>query len=502
MKPFFLKSFAKIIITLLFVFYQLAFAQQEELKKLDGYITNAMKDWKMPGFAVAIVKNDSVIFAKGYGVREIGKKDPVDENTLFVIASCSKAFATASLAILVDQGKIKWDDTVIKYLPDFQMYDPWVTKEITIRDLVTHRSGLETFSGDILWLGSTYDRKEVIRRARFLKPTSSFRSKYGYQNIMFIAAAEVIKAVSDTSWNDYIKTHFLNPLEMNNTNTSYAELAAAINAAKGHYNRDGQIKVFNDIQKDNAGGALGLNSNVLDVAQWLRLQLGKGLYKGKRIFSEKQSNEMLTNFTPLGNMNYGLGWFIRYWNGKRLYNHGGGMPGMISDVSFIPEENVGVVILSNMETGMTSAIRNYVWDLFTNVEPKDHNKIMLESWAKRVEGFEKEDKRREEVRVKNTKPSMPLEKYCGIYEDKMYGKAEISLKNGKLFLQLLPSQTFRGALNHYHYDAFYIDWEDLFLTRGWIKFDMDFNAEIKKFSIEVPNSPDFIFTELLFEKQK
>ncbi|MEK6553558.1 MAG: serine hydrolase domain-containing protein, partial [Bacteroidota bacterium] len=184
-----------------------SFAQQDKLQKIDEFINKAMKDWEMPGFSVAIVKNDSVIFAKGYGVRNINKSDPVDENTLFVIAPCSKAFTTASLAILVDQGKIKWDDPVTKYLPDFQMYDPWVTKEITIRDLTSHKSGLETFSGDFLWLNSTYDRKEVINRARYLKPTSSFRSKYGYQNIMFITAAEVIKAVTDTSWSDYIKTH-------------------------------------------------------------------------------------------------------------------------------------------------------------------------------------------------------------------------------------------------------------------------------------------------------
>jgi CubicO group peptidase (beta-lactamase class C family) len=459
-----------------------------------------MADWKMPGFAVGIVLNDSVIFTKGYGTKEFGMNKPVDEETQFIIASCSKAFLTASLAILVDQKKLHWDDPVTKYLPTFQMYDPWVTKELTIRDLVTHRSGLATFSGDFLWLGSDYNSEEVVRRARFLKPTSSFRSRYGYQNILFIAAAEVVKAITDTVWSDHVKEHILKPLKMNNTTTTYKEMRKASNVSKAHYEKNGEIKIYTDNQNDNAGGALGLNSCVKDVAQWIRLQLGKGKIDSMQIFSEQQWNEMTSNQMFLGSMNYGLGWFIRYWNGKKVLNHGGGMPGMISDVSFIPELKFGAVILSNTDISMTGAIRNYMYDLFTGAEPKDYSKTMLEAAQKRLEGYEKENKRREDVRVKDSKPSLPHEKYCGAYEDKMYGNAEVSLKNGELYLQFIPSKTFRGVLKHYHFDTFYIDWEDEFLTRGWVKFEMDFNAEIQKFTIEVPNSPDFIFTELLFEK--
>ncbi|MFZ6032421.1 MAG: serine hydrolase [Melioribacter sp.] len=489
------------LLILLFLSGYVLHAQTDKLKQLDEYIQNSMADWEMPGFAVSIVKDDSVIFAKGYGVREFGKDEKVDQNTLFVIASCSKAFTTAALAILVDRGKINWDDKVIDYLPDFQMYDPWVTNEITIRDLVTHRSGLATFSGDFLWLGSNYDRKEVVRRARRLKPVSSFRSKYGYQNIMFITAAEIIKAVTDTSWGDFIKEHFLLPLKMVNTNTSYKELAVSENKARAHYKKDGEIKVYTDIQKDNASGALGINSSVNDLAQWIRLQLNRGKIDSLVIFSEEQSKEMWSNQTAFGEMNYGLGWFIRYRNGKRMLYHGGGMPGMISTVALIPEENVGFAVLSNMETGMVSAIRDYIVDLFTGAEPKDYNKIMIEKWNERLQKYEDELKRREEVRVKNTSPSLPLEKYCGKYEDKMYGEAEVSMKDGKLFLQFIPTPTFRGVLNHYHYDTFFIDWKDEFLTRGWIKFDMDFEGNVKRFTLEVPNSPDFIFTELLFEKK-
>lgn len=479
------------------------FAQQDRLEKIDSYIKQAMNEWKMPGFAVAIVKNDSVIFSKGYGVRNIEKNEPVDENTNFMIASCSKAFTTASIARLVDQGKLKWDDPVIKYLPYFHMFDPWVTKEMTIRDLVTHRSGLATFSGDILWLGSTYDKDEVIHRSQYLKPTTSFRSRYGYQNIMFSVAGEVIKAVSDTNWHSYVKHNFFEPLGMERSNTSIKEMKEKGNNAWPHRTKDGNVVPHSDYYSIEIVAPAGaINSNVIDMAQWIRLQLNKGKYGDIRIFSERQSNEMWSNNMFLGNSNYGLGWFIAYNNGKRVLNHGGGMPGMISDVTIIPEEKFGMVILSNYETGMVNAIRNYIMDIMLNVEPKDYNKTSLESFKRRLENFEKENKRREEVRVKNTRPSLPLEKYCGIYEDKMYGKAEVSIKDGKLFLQFIPSPTFRGELKHYHFDQFYVDWEDEFLTRGWIKFDMNFNGEIKQFAIEVPNSPDFIFTELLFEKLK
>lgn len=498
-----MKSKIRLLFSFLFLFIILftnSFAQQEKLQKIDTIIQKAMQDWKMPGFAVGIVKNDSVIFAKGYGVRDITKGNEVDENTLFVIASCSKAFTTASLAHLVDEGKLKWDDPVTKYLPDFQMYDPWVTKEMMVRDLVTHRSGLATFSGDFLWLSSNYDRKEVIRQARYLKPTSSFRSKYGYQNIMFITAAEVIKAVTDTSWADYVRTHILNPLGMKHTNTSYPLFNNDSNAAKAHYLKDGVMKIYSDVQMDNAQGAIGINSSAYEMSQWIRLQLKKGMYDGKRIFSERQSMEMWTNQTATGSGNYGLGWSINYRNGKKIINHGGGMPGMISDVTLVPEENFGFVLLSNFEVGMVSSVRNFILDIMTNVEPKDYEKMLLDGFARRDDAYKNEIKRREDLRDKNSKPSLSLEKYCGTYEDKMYGKAEVSLKDGKLFLQFIPTPTFRGELKHYQYDQFYIDWEDEFLTRGYVKFDLNFSGEPKQMTFEVPNSPDFIFTELLFDK--
>jgi hypothetical protein len=289
---------------------------------------------------------------------------------------------------------------------------------------------------------------------------------------------------------------------MKHTDTSYKIFNNDENAAKAHYLKNGVMKIYSNTQQDNAYGALGINSSAIEMAQWIRLQLGKGKYNGERIFSERQSNEMWSNQTPIGNNNYGLGWMIGYKNGKKIISHGGGMPGMISNVTLIPEDNFGFVLLSNLEVGMVSAVNSYIIDIMTNVEPKDYEKMILEGFAKREESREKELKRREEIRIKDSKPSLPLEKYCGMYEDKMYGQAEVSLKNGKLFLQFIHTPTFKGELKHYQFDQFYIDWEDEFLTRGFVKFEMDFKADVKKMTFEVPNSPDFIFTELLFEKGK
>ncbi len=480
----------------------ITFSQQSQIQKIDSFIQKSLKEWNTVGFSVGIVKNDSVVLAKGYGLRKFGTALAVDENTQFVIASCSKAYTSAALAVLVDQKKIKWDDPVTKYIPSFQMYDPWVTKEFTIRDLLTHRSGLETFSGDFLWISSNYTTNEIISRLRYLKPTSSFRSRYGYQNLMYITAAQIVKTVTDTSWGDFIQAHFLTPLTMNNTSTSYSQFYPSENIAKGHYLKGGSINIYKDIQTDNAMGAIGINSSASDMTKWIRLQLAKGKFEGKQIFSERQSAEMFANQMVTFNGNYGLGWGIGYLNGKKTISHGGGMPGYVSDVTLLPEEKLGIVILSNQENGMVAAVKNYILDIMTGVEPKDYNKSILERWNRRLEAYDKEIKRREEIRVKDSSPSFPLEKYIGLYEDKMYGKAEVSLKEGKLFMQFIPSPTFKGELKHYQFDTFSIDWEDEFLTRGYVKFDMNFKGEITKFTLEVPNSPDFIFTELLFERAK
>ena len=313
-------------------------AFEARLKEIDAYAAKAGQDWRVPGFAVAIVKDDAVIFAKGYGVRELGKPEPVDEHTLFAIASNSKAVTAAALAILVDQGKIQWDDPATKYLPGFQLYDPYVTREITVRDLLCHRSGLATFGGDLLWYMTTYSRDEILRRVRYLKPVTSFRTTYGYQNLMFLAAGQIIPAVTGKSWDDFVREKFFMPLGMSRSTTSIAGFMPGGNVATPHNEVEGKINVIHYVNVDNLAPAGAINSCVADMAQWLRLQLGRGTYQGKEIFSKDRSREMWTAQTsiPIGaqaeKLNptthfqaYGLGWFMMDHHGRKVLNHGGGV---------------------------------------------------------------------------------------------------------------------------------------------------------------------------------
>ena len=332
------------------------YAQEQDprLKEIDEYARKAMLDWRVPGFAIAIVKDDKVIFAKGYGVRKLGEATPVDERTLFAVASNTKAFTAALLGILVDEGKIKWDDLVTKYLPGFQLYEPYASREMTIRDLLSHRSGLATFGGDLLWYETTYDSKDVVRRVRFLKPTSSFRSRYGYQNIMFVAAGEVIEAVTGKSWSQVVKERILNPLGMTATTTSIKDFKSSDNIASPHNELNDHVRVVRYGNVDGAAAAAGLNSNVTEMAQWLRLQLGKGTYEGKKIFSSTVAREMWQpnvvlpiseageKLNPTRHFRaYGLGWFLSDYHGRKVIDHSGGLDGMVSQTGMIPEERTG-----------------------------------------------------------------------------------------------------------------------------------------------------------------
>ena len=495
-----IKKQSAFILLLLMLFVYALPAQNSKVKEIDDYLANAVKDWQMPGVAVAIVKNDSVIFAKGYGVRDLNKGGAVDENTLFVIASCTKAFTTAALGMLVDEGKITWNDKVTDYLKDFQMYDYWVTREMMIKDLITHRSGLETFSGDILWLGSDYSRKEVIRRARYLKPTSSFRSRFGYQNIMFSAAGEIIPAVTDTSWDDFIKARIFEPLGMKRSVTHISDMEKMDNIASAHQFRGGKVSVIGYYPVDNVAPAAAINSSVAEVAQWIRLQLGNGVYNGKRLIAARTINEMWQNQMAMGNGNYGLGWFINYYKGKKIVDHSGGMPGMISEVCLVPEEKLGLVVLTNMDVGFINVAKYKILDEFLGGSTTDWSKRLLPMKGNTDNMIKAEYAKREKLRVPGTKPSLPLEKYTGLYEDPMYGDVKVSINGDNLYLEMLHSKTFKGELKHWQNDTFTIDWDEEFLTRGWIKLDLNFDGSVKQLSMEVPCSPDFIFTEMLFKK--
>jgi CubicO group peptidase (beta-lactamase class C family) len=511
-----MKKLANLLLVIL-VFSAFVDAQSldDKIKEIDAFANTVMDTWHGPGMAIAIVKDDKVVFQKGYGVRELGKPDPVDENTLFAIASNTKAFTTASLAILVDEGKLNWNDKVIKYLPDFQMYDPWVTAQLTIRDIVSHRSGLDTFSGDLLWYDTTYPTDEILRRIRYLKPVSDFRTRYGYQNLMFITAGRVVEKVSGMKWPDFVRTRILNPLGMNRTTTSVRDMKD--NFAMPHNESGGKLRALPVGFLDDAIGAVRLNSSVADLSKWIRLQLGRGTFEGKQIFSRQQSWEMWQPNTlqPISEnasknnptrhfVAYGMGWGMYDYYGRKIINHSGGLDGMLSYTVLIPEENAGFVVLTNNESPSYQIMMNKIRDMLVEAPKRDWNAEAIKVIAANKAADEEESKKIDAARVLNTKPSIELAGYAGTYTSQMYGDVIVTNENGKLVMRLGPAPNFVADLDHWNYDTFEIHWRPTVhynFPRGFVTFTLDKNGKTDQLKIDQPNN-DFWFYELDLHRSK
>ncbi len=390
--------------------------------------------WQLPGVAVAVVKDDAVVLAKGYGVRKVGESAAVDERTVFAIGSCTKAFTAAALAALVDEGKIKWDDPVIKHLPEFQLHDPYVTREATIRDLLCHRCGIG--GGLLMYFGPLYDRHENQRRLRYLKPTSSFRSKFEYQNLGYLVAGQVSTALEGKSWDDIVRDRFFQPLGMKTSSTRIVALNRVPNQATPHDRIAGKVEPVPWMVIDHMAPAGAINSNVVDMAKWLRFQLSQGMHGKKRILSAETMKEMHTPQMLTGARanaettfnTYGLGWGVSDYRGKLMVSHGGGTSGMISNVTLLPSEKLGLVILSNSAHGFAvQAIRNRILDAFLKAPARDWDEHFLPMQKKRDEAETNRKEEQKKARVADSKPSRELTEYAGVYSDDFYGDVKIVL---------------------------------------------------------------------------
>jgi CubicO group peptidase (beta-lactamase class C family) len=468
-------------------------------RAIDAYIERAMRDWEVPGVAVAVVRNDSIVFAKGYGVRELGKSDRVTPNSLFAVGSTSKAFTAAALGLLVDEGKLRWDDPVSKYLPSFQLYDPYVTRELTIRDLLTHRSGLSR--GDRLWAASGLDRAEVLRRVRYLKPSWSFRSTYGYQNIMFLAAGEVVAAVTGKSWDDFVRERFFTPLGMSRSVTSTRPLTTMSDVAAPHERISGTVRPVPWLNIDNVGPAGSINSSVFEMAQWLRLQLGQGTYNGRKLLDAKTVKEMHTPQTiirmseeqertfPMTNFtSYGFAWSLRDYYGRKLVGHGGGIRGMRAEVMLVPEERLGFVVLTNSGTNLPVAILYRLVDTYLGTPQRDWSAALLATAKRNQERAAEERRKLEAARVTGTTPSVRLEKYAGTYADSMYGDVKVAVEGGKLLATFGPEYV--GELRHWQHDTFEAQWREPWLGRAFFTFSIDPRGDVRR--LEVENLATFV----------
>lgn len=487
-------------------------AQQGPPADLDAYVALSMKTFEVPGMAVAIVKDGKVVLQKGYGVRKLGEATPVDENTLFGIGSNTKAFTSAALATLVDEGKISWDDPVYERLKGFEMYDPYVSKEMRIRDLLCHRSGLGLGEGDLMfWPHTTFTRDDVVYRLRFLKPKSSFRTTYAYSNVMFVTAGQLVAEVSGKSWDEYLKERIFVPLGMKNTNSSATAFKPGEDWASPHSKVDGKLQPIPVENLDNAGPAGSINSSVADMSKWVLLQLNRGKIPGTetRIFSEKSSQEMWAQQmivpvrpapSELKNLQahfagYGLGWGLRDYKGRKLVSHSGGVAGYVTRVMLVPEENLGVVILTNAEEDAAfESVLFHILDAYLGGPTEDY-----------IAGFKAEgDKQRKEAdvtmskaaqaRAAESKPSLPLEKYAGEYSDPWYGKVTIKPENGGLVLNFERTEKGLADLQHWQYDTFKAHWRDHTVEDAFVTFSLKPDGLIDHFTmVAVSPLADFSF---------
>ena len=499
------------LFSVFFVCFTASFAQYEkQTAYLDSYLETAVKDWNLPSLSIGIVKDGQVVFQRSYGYLKNGEETKADENSIYAIASLSKAFTTACIGMLVDEGKLSWDDRVIDHLPYFELHDPWVTANMTIRDLLSHRSGLATFDGDVLWYGTDYSREEIVRRIRQLPLKQNFRADYGYQNIMFITAGELIEAVSGVSWDDFVRERIFKPLDMDRSYTNFSDINLQDNMSYPHL----KGKPITHLSYNNSGATAAIHSNVDDMCNWIKFWLNKGIVGSDTLLSTSAINELHMQHTVIRTSGfdahngthfkgYGMGWFLMDYNGKKVVHHGGGLPGYISKIALVPEENLGMIVLTNDMSWLPSALTYKVIDIFTREDPAERD------WSKEYLGYsDNNDKKeaektvlRHEARVEKTKPSKALSDYAGVYEDKMYGRAIIALNGKKLHLEMVPTrQIFTADLNHWHYDTFQFTFEDPFLPEGFLTFKLNSDGKVTGFTIDLPN-PDFNFYNLNFEKQ-
>lgn len=467
-------------------------------KGFDARVAALMQQMEVPGATVAIVENGVVAHSRGYGVRSQGGTDQVGADTLFQIGSTSKAFTAAALAILVDEGKIKWDDPVIDHLPGFRMYDPWVTREITVRDLLVHRSGLGLGHGDLLFIPATsLSRAETVRRVRYLKPATSFRSAYAYDNILYIVAGELIEAVSGQRWEDFVRDRILRRIGMATSVTNDPERLATADRAHPH-GRVGEIRgMGRQVAFDERSVALGENSapagaiaaGARDLARWLQVQLAGGRIPGseERLFSEANGREMwkpvvpvpvtplpapLADATP-NFRNYALGWVAQDYRGHRVLTHGGATLGFRATVVLLPDRNIGFAMAMNSEDGpFLLGLQYELLDHYLGLPKRD--------WAKAFSEFlaERNAKGLEAVRAAQTSrpesnPSLPLPAYAGRYADEWYGPISITEDSGRLAIEFLQSPGMMGPLEHWAFDTFIARWQDPLTEPAYVTFSLD-----------------------------
>ena len=459
-------------------------AQRVDLAAFDRYVDKGVKEWGVPGLAVAIVKDDSVVFAKGYGVRRLGSPEPVDAHTRFAIGSTTKAMTTVSLLMLRDEGKLSLEDPVLRFIPSLQLHDPAMTRELTVRDLLTHHTGLP--GADQLWTRGDNTTDEIIRRMRFLEPAASFRNRYAYNNNQYAMAGEVVRAASGTPWADFVSSRIFAPLGMRETVPLLAGTVGAPNVATPHARIADTVRVIENRSVDPVAAAGSVWSSVSDMAAWMRFVLDSGRVGGRRLVSERGFIDWLSPqiVVPRGDfypttalsrphqINYSLGWFLHDYAGDAVAMHTGSIDGMTAIVGLVPDRRLGVYVLANLDHAeLRHALMFRVFDLYAGRTPRDWSAELQTLYGDLERRGREAEKRFVASRVAGTRPSLALGAYAGTYADSLNGTLRVEEAGGALRVRW--GKSFVGTLDHWHYDTFLARWEDVRSSPSALTFTLD-----------------------------
>lgn len=475
------------------------------VKDLDHFMQSEIEKWAIPGMALSIIKKDKVVYSKGYGLRDKEQGKPVDEKTLFAIGSASKAFTTMCMGILVDRGMLEWDVPLRNYIPTFKLYDSFASERMTPRDLVCHRSGLPRH--DLMWYGSSLSRKELFDRLQYLQPNKDFRSIMQYQNLMFMAAGYLIEVVSGLTWEAFCQKEIFDVLGMTRSNFSVDVMAKDDNASCAYVEKKAGLESVPYRNLDAVGPAGSINSCIEDMSKWVQLHLNGGEFEGKRIISKANLDEMhapnmvitgsffkdLAGYNEIINSSYGLGWFVETYRGMKSVHHGGHIDGFTAQVAFLPNEEIGVVALTNIDGSSFGYVPTYyVYDKLFKLSPVDWSGRLLEAKQKNKAAAENAESVAEEIRHKETELSHSLDAYAGVFNHPGYGDLKIRLVDEKLEAVY---NGLRFNLTHYHYDIFEARSPEVEENILKLAFSTDTMGVINKLTAPFePNVEEIVFT--------
>lgn len=465
----------------------------------DSFVEQAMKDWKVPGLALAVVKDGQIVYARGYGYRDVKNGLKVTPDTLFAIGSCSKAFTAAALGILVDEGKVEWDKPVRTYLPDFALWDEYASAHLTVRDLITHQSGLARH--DLMWYGSPLSRQELFERLRYLEPSKPLHAKFQYNNLMFMTAGVLVGKVSGGTWEDFVQRRLLDPLGMKTTKLSVRDLPNAPDVSLPYNETNGEIKAIPYRNIDAIGPAGSINSSVNEMSHWLTMQLDKGKYNGKQLVSEASLRE---NHTPQivagGDLrydesfysSYGMGWGVSSYRGHPVLAHSGGIDGFISQVRLLPKDKIGLVILTNSGTNVSAVVANNIIDRMLGLNEIPWAQRAKDDEAKAKEAQAKAKSAADATRKIGTHPSHDLKDFAGQFDHPAYGVMSITQDGDGLKSE---RNGVTASLKHFHYDIFQL--ADTGSPYDGMKFMFQMNraGDIDRIAVPLePSVKDIVFT--------